>query len=120
MNCCEKILDEHKGSQERKEVGNDQIFRTYGKLTMECCKKVPAERKEQPGEEERDGRRAYGTLTVKCCKKVPAEREKQPGEEEGGGQRQILLTYGKLTMNRCEKVPAEREEQPGEGKVNLP
>jgi hypothetical protein len=37
------------------EVAKDQILIRYGKLAMKCCEKVPAEREEQPREEEGGG-----------------------------------------------------------------
>jgi hypothetical protein len=41
--------------EKMKDMAKEQILFSYGKLTMKCCEKVPAERKEQPGEEERGG-----------------------------------------------------------------
>ncbi len=74
-------------------MAKEGILLGNGKLTMKRCEKVPAERKEQPGEEEGGDKRAdtpyvYGKLTMKSCEKVPAERKEQPGEEEGGGEGQ--------------------------------
>jgi hypothetical protein len=40
-----------------KEVAKERILLTYGKLTMKRCRKVPSERKEQPGEDERGDKR---------------------------------------------------------------
>jgi hypothetical protein len=45
-----------------KKVAKEGILLTYGKLTMECCEKVPAEREEQPGEDERDYERGRYSL----------------------------------------------------------
>jgi hypothetical protein len=44
-----------------KKVAKEGILLGNGKLTMKRCEKVPAERKEQPGEEEGGGERADGT-----------------------------------------------------------
>jgi hypothetical protein len=41
-----------------KEVAKEQILLWYSTLTMKCCEKVLANRKEQSGEEEGDGERA--------------------------------------------------------------
>ncbi len=40
-----------------KKVAKEQILLTCGKLTMKRCEKVPAERKEQLGEDEKGGKR---------------------------------------------------------------
>ncbi len=46
-----------------KEVAKEQILLGTGKLTMKCCEKGPAERKEKLGEDETAGKRA-DTLLV--------------------------------------------------------
>ena len=43
--------------EKMKEVAKEQILLTYGKLTIKRRKEVPAERKEQLGEDEKGGKR---------------------------------------------------------------
>jgi hypothetical protein len=68
-----------------KKVAKEGILLGNGKLTMKRCEKVPAEREEQLGEDERGDTSWNGKLTMKLCEKVPAERKEQLGEDEKGG-----------------------------------